>query len=62
MATVAVDVEQFQNLLARRDALVHALAAGAASGNWDPVVHAFDGLLLAIARLLEDGLGRFAHG
>jgi hypothetical protein len=61
MATVAVDVEQVQDLLGRRDALVHALAAGAASGHWDPVMHAFDGLLLAIARL-EEGLDRVEHG
>jgi hypothetical protein len=61
MATVAVDVEQLPGLLARWDVLVHALAAGAASGNWDPVTHAFDGLLLAIARL-EEGLGRVEHG
>jgi hypothetical protein len=61
MATVAVDVEQLRDLLGGRDALVHALAAGAASGNWDPVMHAFDGLLLAITRL-EEGLGRVEHG
>lgn len=57
MATVAVDVEQLRELFGRRDALVHSLAAGAASGNWDPVMPAFDGLLLAIARL-EEGLDR----
>jgi hypothetical protein len=57
MATVAVDVEQLRELLEQRDALVRSLAAGAASGNWDPVMPAFDGLLLAIARL-EEGLGR----
>ena len=57
MATVAVDVEQLRELLEQRDALVHSLAAGAASGDWDPVMPAFDGLLLAIARL-EEGLGR----
>jgi hypothetical protein len=57
MATVSVDVEQLRELLGRRDALVHSLAAGAASGDWDPVMRAFDALLLAIARL-EEGLGR----
>ena len=61
MATVAVDVEKLQDLLGRRDALVHALAAGAASGDWDPVMHAFDGLLLAVARL-EEALGRVEPG
>ena len=29
--------------------------------DWDPVMHAVDGLLLAIARL-EEGLGRVEHG
>lgn len=29
--------------------------------DWDPVRHAVDGLLLAIARL-EEGLGRVEHG
>jgi hypothetical protein len=61
MATVAVDVEILQDLLGRRDALVHALAAGAASGDWDPVMHAFDRLLLAVARL-EEALGRVEPG
>jgi hypothetical protein len=61
MATVSVDVEQLQDLLGRRNALVHALAAGAASGNWEQVMHAFDGLLLAIARL-EEGLDRVKRG
>jgi hypothetical protein len=57
MATVAVDVEQVRELLGRRDVLVHSLAAGAASGDWEPVMSAFDGLLVAIARL-EDSVGR----
>jgi hypothetical protein len=61
MATIAVDVEQLRDLLERRDALVHTLATGAASGNWDPVMPAFDGLLLAIARL-EEGLRRVEDG
>ena len=60
MATVVVDLDRLADLLGRRDALVHALAAGAASGNWDPVMYAFDGLLFAIARL-EEGLGRIEH-
>jgi|WetSurMetagenome_2_1015567.scaffolds.fasta_scaffold18487_6 hypothetical protein len=61
MATVALDVEQLRDLLGQRDALVRALATGAASGNWDPVMPAFDGLLLAIARL-EERLGRVEDG
>ena len=57
MPTVSVDAELLQDLLSRRDDLVRTIAAGMASGNWDPVMRAFDGLLATIARI-EDTLGR----
>jgi hypothetical protein len=57
MATVTVDAALLQELLGRRDDLVRTIAAGVNSGDWDPVMRAFDGLLAAIARL-EDGLRR----
>jgi hypothetical protein len=57
MATVGVDAELLRDLLRQRDELVRAIAAGMTSGNWDPVMGAFDGLLATIARL-EAGLPR----
>ena len=56
MPTVPVDVGIVQELLAGRDELVRAITGGIASGNWDPVMHAFDGLLSAITHL-EESLG-----
>jgi hypothetical protein len=55
VATVAVEVERLQELLARRDELVRAIATGVAAEEWDRVMAAFDALLAAIARL-EAGL------
>jgi hypothetical protein len=57
MPTVSVDAGLLQDLLSRRDELVRTIAAGMTSGEWDPVMRAFDGLLSTIARL-EDSLGR----
>jgi hypothetical protein len=57
MATVGVDAELLRDLLRQRDELVRSIAAGMTSGNWDPVMGAFDGLLATIARL-EAGLPR----
>lgn len=54
MPTIAVDVAILQDLLARRDELVHAITAGMASGEWEQVMAPFDGLLAAIKRLEED--------
>jgi hypothetical protein len=61
MATVSVDAELLRDLLRQRDELVRSIAAGIASGNWDPVMGAFDGLLATIARL-EAGLPRSDTG
>jgi hypothetical protein len=53
MTTIAVETELVLELLGRRDALVHAITAGMTSGEWDEVMRAFDGLLLALRRLEE---------
>ena len=55
MPTVRVDAELLQRLLGQRDELVRSITAGMTSGDWDPVMGAFDGLLATIARL-EDSL------
>ena len=60
MSTVTVEKEDLRELFGRRDALVRAITAGMASGEWDPVMRAFDGLLMTITRL-EEGLGRTRH-
>ena len=60
MPTVTVQAEDLQELFGRRDELVHAITAGMASGEWDPVMRAFDGLLVTITRL-EESLGRTRH-
>ncbi len=61
MATVQLDAELVQDLLRRRDALVGSITAGMTSGNWDPVMRAFDDLLAALARL-EESVARAEHG
>jgi hypothetical protein len=53
-STVPVDAAILQDLLARRDELVRAIAAGMASGEWDQVMGPFEGLLVAIKRLEEN--------
>ena len=53
MSMIAVETELVQDLLGRRDALVYAITAGMTSGEWDEVMRAFDGLLLALRRLEE---------
>ena len=53
MSTIAVETELVLELLSRRDALVYAITAGMTSGEWDEVMRAFDGLLLALRRLEE---------
>jgi hypothetical protein len=54
MATVRVDGELLRDLLRQRDELVRSITAGMTSGDWDPVMGAFDGLLATIARLEAD--------
>jgi len=57
MSTVRVEAELLQDLLRRRDELVGAIRAGMASGDWDPVMRAFDDLLATFTRL-EESLDR----
>jgi hypothetical protein len=57
--TIPVDLGLVEEILTRRDLLVQAIAAGAASDAWEPVLEAFDGLLAALAGL-EESLGRLA--
>ena len=51
MSKVPLDASLLAELFRRRDALVRAIQAGAASGQWDPVMPAFDALLVAIVEL-----------
>ncbi len=51
MPTVSVDAALLRELLRRRDDLVRSITASMTSGDWDPVMGAFDGLLATIARL-----------
>jgi len=60
MSTVTVEKEDLRELFGRRDALVQAITAGMGSGEWDPVMRAFDDLLVTITRL-EEGRGRTRH-
>ena len=55
MSTIAVEVELLMDLLGQRDALIRAIKAGMASGEWDGVMPVFDALLVALKRL-EDSL------
>jgi hypothetical protein len=57
MPTVSVDAELLRELLRQRDELVRSITAGMTSGDWNPVMGAFDGLLATIARL-EAGVTR----
>lgn len=61
MKTVNVDAALLHDLLARRDELVRAIAAGVQSEDWESVMRAFDGLLATIARL-EVSLPRMGDG
>lgn len=61
MPTVGVDAELLRELLRQRDELVRSITAGMTSGDWDPVMGAFDGLLATIARL-EASLSRADRG
>jgi hypothetical protein len=60
MPTVRVDAELLQDLLRRRDELVGAIRAGMTSGDWDPVMRAFDDLLATLTRV-EQSLDPAEH-
>ncbi len=51
MTTVPVDLSVLRRLLARRDGLVQAITEAAATQQWEEVMAAFDGLLVALKEL-----------
>lgn len=51
MPTIPIDVAILQELLLRKDELVRAITDGSASGKWEPVMGAFDGLMAALTQL-----------
>lgn len=53
MSTISIDVTILEDLLLRKEDLVRSITAGMASGEWDRVMDAFDGLLAAIKRIEE---------
>jgi hypothetical protein len=61
MPTVTVKREDLEELFGQRDALVQAITSGMASGDWSPVMPAFDRLLAVIARM-EEQLGPAGAG
>jgi hypothetical protein len=46
-----VDLAVLQEVLGRRDELVHAITRGVAEQEWDAVMAALDGLLAALKQL-----------
>lgn len=53
MSTISIDLTILQDILLRKEELVRSITAGMASGEWDQVMGAFDGLLVAITRIEE---------
>lgn len=53
MPTIPIDAAILQELLLRKDELVRAITEGTASGKWEPVMGAFDGLMAALTQLEE---------
>jgi hypothetical protein len=51
VATIGVERGLLEDLLARRDGLVHALTAGVAAQDWKAVMSALDALLVALQRV-----------
>jgi hypothetical protein len=51
MNTVPLDARLLAELFGCRDALVRAIQAGAATGQWEPVMPAFDAMLAVIVEL-----------
>ncbi len=51
MNKIPLDASLLAELFGRRDALVCAIQAGAASGQWEPVMPAFDAMLAVIVEL-----------
>lgn len=53
MSSISIDEAILRDLLLRKEELVRSITAGIASGEWDQVMGAFDGLLVAIKRIEE---------
>lgn len=53
MSSISIDEAILRDLLLRKEELVRSITAGMASGEWDLVMGAFDGLLVAIKRIEE---------
>ncbi len=53
MSNISIDDSILRELLLRKEELVRSITAGMASGEWDQVMGAFDGLLVAIKRIEE---------
>lgn len=53
MSSISIDEAILRELLLRKEELVRSITAGMASGEWDQVMGAFDGLLVAIKRIEE---------
>jgi hypothetical protein len=51
MSTIPLEAGLLAELFGRREVLVRAIQAGATTGQWEPVMPAFDGLLAAIAEI-----------
>ncbi len=51
MSKIPLDAGLLAELFGRRDALVRAIQAGAGSGQWEPVMPAFDALLAVIVEM-----------
>jgi hypothetical protein len=53
MPKISIEAAILQDLLLRKEELVRSITAGMASGEWEQVMGAFDGLLVAIKRIEE---------
>ena len=51
MNKIPLDASLLTELFGRWDALVRAIQAGAASGQWEPVMPAFDAVLAVIVEM-----------
>ena len=63
MPKISIEAAILQDLLVRKEELVRSITAGMASGEWEQVMGAFDGLLVAIRRIEEtlEAAGRKAE-
>ena len=63
MPKISIEAAILQDLLVRKEELVRSITAGMASGEWEQVMGAFDGMLVAIRRIEEtlEAAGRNAE-